>query len=170
MRTHRLVPEPLTAEAFAPFGEVMEAKERPADTRRFFPLDFRIDGRTTMDVIWQPLAAPRFHMLERHYAVTQTFVHLGGPPAVVAVAAPTDLEDESAIPAPEAVRAFLIRPGQGYVYRTGTWHSLDRYLFEPPGARFLIVNVDPNPTQFLDTREHLGVRFEVARPMPEGVS
>ena len=96
--------------------------------------------------------------------MTQTFVHLGGPPAVVAVAAPTDMEDETAIPRPEEMRAFLIRPGQGYVYRTGTWHSLDRFLFEPPGARFLIVNVDPNPTQFVDTREIFDTRFEIAAP------
>ncbi len=170
MKTHLLTPEPLTPEAFAPFGEVMEAKERPPDTRRFFPLDFRIEGRTTMDVIWQPLAEPRFHMLERHFAVTQTFIHLGGPPAVVAVGAPTDLTDESAIPPPDAMRAFLIQPGQGYVYRIGTWHSLDRYLFEPPGSRFLIVNVDPNPTQFVDARERFGVEFEIRPPDPEGVA
>ena len=168
MTTHRLTPEPLTAEAFAPFGEVMEAPERPAEERRFFPLDFRIAGRTTMDVIWQPLAEPRFHWIERHFAVTQTFVHLGGPPAVVAVAAPTDMEDETAIPRPEEMRAFLIRPGQGYVYRTGTWHSLDRFLFEPPGARFLIVNVDPNPTQFVDTKEVFGTSFEIAAPGSPG--
>ncbi len=164
MTTHRLIPEPLTAQAFAPFGEVMETKRQPAEERRFFPLDFRIQGRTTMDVIWQPLAEPRFHWIERHFAVTQTFVHLGGPPAVVAVAAPTDPEDETAIPPPEAMRAFLIRPGQGYVYRIGTWHSLDRFLFAPPGARFLIVNVDPNPTQFVDTQEVFGARFEIAAP------
>ena len=161
MRIVRLPIEPMTAESFAPYGEVIEARERPADGRRFFPVDFRIDGRTTVDVIWQPTEGRRFRLLERHFAVTQAFIPLEGAPAVVAVAAPTDLDDAEAVPKPEEVRAFLIDPGKGYAYKIGTWHSLDRYLLEPPGASFLILNVDPNPTQFVDYGERFGVEFEV---------
>ena len=160
MRIVKLSIEPMTAESFAPYGEVIEARERPADGRRFFPVDFRIDGRTTMDVIWQPVGGKRFRMLERHFAVTQAFIPLEGAPAVVAVAPPTDLDDAEAVPKPEEVRAFLIDPGKGYAYRTGTWHSLDRYLLGPPGASFVILNVDPNPTQFVDYGERFGVEFE----------
>ena len=116
-----------------------------------------------MDVIWQPFEGRRFRLLERHFAVTQAFIPLEGSPAVVAVAAPTDIEDPDAIPRPEDVRAFLIDPGKGYAYKTGTWHSLDRYLLRPPGASFVILNVDPNPTQFVDYAERFGVEFEVGR-------
>ena len=161
MKTLRLPIEPMTAEAFAPYGELMEARERPADGRRFFPIDFRIDGRTTVDVIWQPIEGRKFRLLERHFAVTQAFIPLEGAPAVVAVARPTDLDDPEAIPKPEEVRAFLIDPGKGYAYKTGTWHSLDRYLLKPPGASFIILNVDPNPTQVVDYAERFGVEFEV---------
>lgn len=161
MKTLRLPIEPMTAEAFAPYGEVMEARERPADGRRFFPIDFWIDGRTTVDVIWQPIEGRKFSLLERHFAVTQAFIPLEGAPSVVAVARPTDLSDPEAIPKPEEVRAFLIDPGKGYAYKTGTWHSLDRYLLKPPGASFIILNVDPNPTQVVDYSERFGVEFEV---------
>ena len=46
------------------------------------------------------------------------------------MAAPTDLDDAviEAVPKPEEVRAFLIDPGKGYAYKTGTStrrHSLD---------------------------------------------
>ncbi len=161
MRIHRLPIEPMTAASFAPFGELIEPRETPSDERRFFRIDFRIEGRTTVDVIWQPQAGRRFRLLERHFAVTQAFVPLLGAPAVVAVAPPTDPDDPEAIPRPEEVRAFRITPGKGYAYRTGTWHSLDRYLLEPPGASFVILNVDPNPTQVVDYGERFGVEFEI---------
>lgn len=160
-RVHTLNVEPMTAEAFAPFGEVMEAKARPPEARQFFPITCEVNGRTTLDVIWQPHAGRQFKLLERHFNVTQTFVPLEGSPAVVAVAPPTDLDDPAAVPRPEDVRAFLIDPTKGFAYKVGTWHSLDRYILSPPGASFVIMNVDPNPTQFVDYEEEFGVVFEV---------
>ena len=168
MKIHRLRVEPMTAKAFAPYGELIEARQRPADARRFTPIDFQIEGRTTVDVIWQPIEGLRFRLLERHFAVTQAFIPIEGAPAVVAVAPPTDPDDPEAIPRPEELRAFLIDPGKGYCYRTGTWHSLDRYLLAPPGASFVILNVDPNPTQVVDYGEQFGVEFEIALPRGPG--
>ncbi len=161
MRVRRLPVQPMTSAAFAPYGELLEPRERPADGRRFFPADFLCEGRPTVDVIWQPAEGRRFRLLERHFAVTQTFVPLGGAPSVVAVAPPTGPE---AVPRPEDVRAFLIDPAVGYAYRVGTWHSLDRFPLEPPGASFVILNVDPNPTQVVDYGERFGVEFEVSLP------
>lgn len=157
-KIHKLTVEPMTAESFRPFGEVMEAKAKPAETRQFFPVAFDIEGRTTVDVIWQPFAGRKFTELERHFNVTQAFIPLDGPPSVVAVAAPTGPDE---IPAPEDVRAFLIDPAKGYAYKTGTWHSLDRYILSPPGASFVILNVDPNPTEVVDYEKRFGITFEV---------
>jgi len=151
----------MTAESFAPFGTVMEPKSRPADGRRFFSVPCEINGRPTLDVIWQPAAELTFSLLERHFNVTQTFVPLEGSPAVVAVAPPTDPSDPTAIPPPDAVRAFLTEPGRGYAYHVGTWHSLNRYLLAPPGATFLILNVDPNPTQVVDYAKEFGCSFRI---------
>ncbi len=160
-RTHKLKVEVMTAESFRPFGEVMEAKSMPAEQREFFPAPFAIDGRPTLDVIWQPYQGRTFTELERHFNVTQAFFPLSGSLAVVAVAAPTDRNDPKAIPEPEDVHAFLIDGTQGFVYKTGTWHSLDRYILSPPGASFVILNVDPNPTQVVDYATERGITFEV---------
>ena len=158
---HKLKVELMTTESFAPFGEVMEAKERPPDARRFFPITFEIEGKTTVDVIWQPYAERTFSTLERHFNVTQSFIPLEGSLAVVAVAPPTDLDNREAIPEPEDVRAFLIDPAKGFAYKTGTWHSLNRYILCPPGASFIILNVDPNPSQVVDYEKEFNVSFEV---------
>ena len=61
-RIVKLKVEPMVEETFAPFGELMDAKEHPADARLFFPRWFR--GR-------------RKHHGERHLAAVRgTAVHL----------------------------------------------------------------------------------------------
>ena len=140
----------MTADSFAPYGFLIDAPAHPAGHRTLTPMDFQSDGETTVNVIWQPQAKLKFSKLERHYGVTQTFLQLSGAPAVVCVAAPTDLNDESAVPDPADVRAFLIDPAKGFAFSRGTWHSLDRYILQPPGATFVILNVEPNPTQMVD--------------------
>ena len=111
-----------------------------------------------------PSRGRRFRLLERHFAVTQAFIPLEGAPAVVAVAPPTDPDDPEAIPKPEEVRAFLIDPGKG-VRLPDRDLALARPLplLEPPGASFVILNVDPNPTQVVDYGERFGVEFEIGR-------
>ena len=146
----RLAIEPMTPESFAPFGRLLESSAEPAERRVMTPLPFECDGRTTVNLIWQPCAGRSFSRIERHFGVTQTFVQVSGSPSVVCVAPPTDLDDPGAIPRPEDVRAFLIDPGRPFSFARGTWHSLDRYVLGPPGATFVILNVDPNPTQIVD--------------------
>lgn len=149
----KLIAQPMTAEAFAPYGEVMEAKEHPSDHRQFFPVGFEADGKTTVSVIWQPQEGVQFTQLERHFGVTQSFVQLGGGTAVVAVSRPTDPNDPEAYPKPEDVKAFLIDPTKGFMFGRGTWHSLNRYILDPAGATFVILNSRPNPTQIVDYTE-----------------
>ena len=156
---HRLTIEPMTADSFAPFGRLLESAQEPPDRRVMTPLPFECDGRTTVRTIWQPCAARSFSRLERHFAVTQTFVQVSGSPSVVCAAPPTDLDDPAAIPRPEAVRAFLIDPGRGFSFSRGTWHSLDRYVLAPPGATFVILNVEPNPTQIVDYADGTSRRY-----------
>jgi ureidoglycolate hydrolase len=150
MATVSVPVQPLTAAGFAPYGEVWQTTERPPDARAMVRTGFEHDGRVTVNVIWQPSRGLAFSRLERHFGVTQAFVHLGGEPAVVCVAAPTASDNPADVPDPTDIRGFRVEPGQGFAYRRGTWHSLDRYLLRPPGASFLILNSDPNPTQMLD--------------------
>lgn len=150
MRQQSIAIEPMTAGAFAPFGWLIEPGARPHDRRVLSPVDFECDGRTTVSTIWQPAAGGSFSRLERHFGVTQTFFQLAGSPAVVCVAEATDLDDPSAVPDPSSVRAFGIDAERGFSFARGTWHSLDRYVLSGAGASFVIVNVDPNPTQIVD--------------------
>jgi ureidoglycolate hydrolase len=149
-QVYRLPVEPMTAASFAPFGEVWEPAERPADRRHTTPTGYAHDGRTTVNVIWQPQAGLGFHVLERHFGVTQSFVQLSGAPAVVCAAPPTTSDDPADVPDPAAVRCFRIDPARGWSFHRGTWHSLNRFLLEPPGATFVILNSAPNPTQMVD--------------------
>ncbi len=141
--------EPMTAESFAPFGRVFGAESVGAE-RTYHAAPFTHDGRVTLGTIHQPCQARRFARMERHFGITQAFVQLSGTPSVVCVAPPTALDDLHAVPLPASVRGFLIDPALGYHFHVGTWHSLDRFPLAPPGATFLIVNVDPNPTQLVD--------------------
>ena len=158
-RIVKLKVEPMVEETFAPFGELMDAKEHPADARLFFPIAFEADVSTTVNVIWQPYEGLQFSLMERHFGVTQSFIQLSGAPAVVCAAAPTDPDDPYAVPKPEDIHAFLINPEKGFAFGRGTWHSLNRYILSPPGATFVILNSNPNPSQLVDYNEGTGLVY-----------
>ncbi len=132
---------PLTARAFAPFGEVIEAAGRPdmainqGLAERFHDLarlDFS-DGRAGISVFRaRPRALPyRLEMLERHPLGSQAFLPLQAAPFLVIVA-----PDANGRPGPP--RAFLSRPGQGVNYRRATWHGVLAPLCEP--ADFAVID------------------------------
>jgi len=172
--------EPMTPEAFAPFGEVMQTddRSRPPDfegvgTHAWIP-DYDEGGQTQLMSINSWYQGLRFTRLERHFDVTQTFVALGPSASAVAVSAPTDASDPDAIPAPDDVRAFLIDKPMGYILKRATWHSLDRFPLYPPEAKFVVVttaettdelkNVEQanwRLTQDVDYAERFDVSFKI---------
>ncbi len=156
---HKLKIELMTEESFAPFGELWDAADRPGDHRLSVPTGYTYQGRTAVNVIWQPHGGFTFNVLERHWGVTQSFIQLSGSPAVVCVAAPTPTEDPTDVPEPGDVRAFLIDPAKGYSYKRGTWHCLNRHILAPPGATFVILNSDPNPTQMVNYETGTGTIY-----------
>ncbi len=147
---HRLEIEPMTEQSFAPYGELWDTEDRPADRRLLISTGYSYGGRTTVSTIWQPRAEMTFNLLERHFGVTQSFIQMSGSPAVVCVAPATASEAPTDVPEPADVRAFRIDPTKAYSFNRGTWHSLNRLVLSPPGASFLILNSDPNPTQMID--------------------
>ena len=123
--SERLVIEPLTPEAFAPFGEVIapEAARRVfpingGNTQRFHDLaavECEGDGARVGISLFrgQPRTMPfTVTMLERHPLGSQAFVPLSRTPYLIVVSTSPD-----ATP-----RAFFARDGQGVNYRRGTWH------------------------------------------------
>jgi ureidoglycolate lyase len=124
-----LAVEPLTAREFAPYGDVIEAREDApfhAINRGFgkrFDSLAAIDtaaaaGTTAVAIVRAlPHALPfNVVMLERHLLGSQAFVPLSAQPYLVVVA--------PAGPVPEAssLRCFLCAKGQGVNYAPGTWH------------------------------------------------
>ena len=140
---HEVKIELLTEEAFAPFGQIIAAGDRPADFRtesgtQGWAIDFR-SGRPLIMLLKTPYRGLSFTKLERHFNLTQTFLPIGGSPAVLAVAPPSAAADRKAVPAPERIRAFLLDGAKGYALGVGTWHSLDRFPLYPPDTEWVII-------------------------------
>jgi ureidoglycolate lyase len=135
--------EPLTAEAFAPFGAVIEARGEPSfrinqgmcdryhDLARIEVADG--EGAPALSIgLSRPSTLPlELRLVERHPLGSQAFIPLEGDPFLVIVA-----PDEDGIPGRPL--AFLTSPGQGVNYRPGTWHGVLTPLYR--AQRFLIVD------------------------------
>ena len=119
--------EPLTREAFAPFGDVIAldgARQIPINlgtTIRYHDLA-RVDvdeagGRPLINLFrGQPRALPfEVTMLERHPLGSQAFIPLTDKPYLVVVAPAGELQLD-------AVRAFATSGWQGVNYAKGVWH------------------------------------------------
>ena len=127
--------QPLTADAFAPFGDVLEATGKPDkiinngfcgryhDRAR---LDFGPDGRAGISVFKaEPRALPyTLDLLERHPDGAQAFIPMSLDAYLVTVA-----EDENGTPV--NIRAFIAGPGQGINYHRNTWHGVLTPLSAP---------------------------------------
>jgi len=126
MRTLKI--EPLTKEAFAPFGDVIEPEGseffmiNTVPPRRYHklatvetaqPEDQAIISIFAADALEMPRA---IQMLERHPLGSQAFIPLLGNPFLVVVAPAGDA------PVPGSVRAFRSNGRQGVNYHRGVWH------------------------------------------------
>jgi ureidoglycolate hydrolase len=172
---HTLSVSELTEEAFAPFGELLVAKEREPDLAiaglEGWVADFHTDAATQLLYFSAAHVEPRFTTLERHMHVAQTVIPVKGT-QLVAVAAPTDPTDADDIPPPEAVSAFLAEEGVGYVMKPGTWHPVGRVARSPPGVEFVMISDHATSaelmgdqagwcrTQWVDYEERIGTVFE----------
>lgn len=151
--------EPLTAESFAPFGDVLDTQGSPDklinqgmcgryhDRAR---LDFS-DGRAGISLF---NAKPRnlpylLELVERHPEGSQTFIPMSEHPFLVTVA-PNVIDPQgdtrngkregpegitgtvvNSNGVPGKVRAFVTRPGQAINFHRGTWHGVLTPLFAP---------------------------------------
>ena len=135
--------EPLSADAFAPFGQVIEtagANHYPINggmTERYHDLA-RVElggvhARPLISIFHgQPYSLPlSLKLVERHPLGSQAFYPLSNRPFLVIVA-----EDVSGTPA--TPRAFRTAPGQGVNIAMNTWHGVLTPL--DVAADFLVVD------------------------------
>jgi ureidoglycolate lyase len=120
--------QPLTADGFAPFGDVLDASGtadriinqglcgRFHDRAR---LDFGPGGRAGISIFKAELRTLplTLDMVERHPDGSQAFIPMSADPFLVIVA-----PDDGG--APGAPLAFLTQPGQGVNYLRNTWHGV----------------------------------------------
>jgi ureidoglycolate lyase len=118
----------LTAEAFAPFGDVIETAGRDSrwineETCRRFDDLAQVDvaeagGRPLLSIFEaSPRSLPlRISTLERHPMSSQAFYPLQAQPFLVVVAA------QGPPPHAGGIRVFLSSGSQGVNYRRNTWH------------------------------------------------
>jgi ureidoglycolate lyase len=143
--TRRIVAAPISAEAFAPFGDVLSATGAPdkiinqGNCGRYHDLA-RLDlhgGRAGVSLFdAKPRSLPyRLEMVERHPDGAQCFVPMGGHGFLVIVA-----PDEGGVPG--TPRAFLTHPGEAVNFHRNTWHGVLTPL-EAPGLFAVIDRIGP---------------------------
>ncbi|MCA0993892.1 ureidoglycolate lyase [Alloyangia pacifica] len=130
--------KPLTAEAFAPFGEVLEIKGAPDKIinqglcgrhHDRAEMDFGPGGRAGISLFdAEPRALPyTLELVERHPEGSQAFLPMHQNEWLVIVAEP----GAGGNAAPGAIHAFLAAPGQGINFHRGTWHGVLTPLHAP---------------------------------------
>ncbi len=146
MTSRVLKPEPLTAAAFAPYGDVIScaaAKEQRSinygNTVRFHDLarlDLTVgEGQPTVS-IFRSSPVPRpidIKIMERHPLSSQAFYPLSGRPYMVVVAPRGSFD-------PARLKAFLAGTDQGVNYHAGTWHHYSLALEDV--SDFLVIDRD----------------------------
>lgn len=120
--------QPLTAQAFAPFGDVLDCAGAPDKLinqgmcGRFHDratLDFNPTGRLGLSIFRAVLRdlPLRLEMMERHPEGSQAFIPMSADPFLVCVAPDYD-------GAPGEPIAFLTEPGQAVNYHRNVWHGV----------------------------------------------
>jgi ureidoglycolate lyase len=143
MSTRRITLQPLTAKAFAPFGDVLEATGEPdkiinaGQCGRFHDLanlDFTgKDARAGISLFRSKARTLPYtlDMVERHPLGSQAFIPMSANPFMVIVA-----PDNDGIPG--SPLAFLTSPTQGVNYHRNAWHGVLTPLID--NALFAVVD------------------------------
>lgn len=130
-----IIAKPLTAEAFAPYGDVLDCAGDPdkiinqGKCGRYHDrakLDFGPEGRAGISVFKaQPRKLPyTLDLMERHPEGSQAFIPMSMDPFLIIVAA--DEGDK-----PGAPEAFISTSGQGINFHRNVWHGVLTPLHEP---------------------------------------
>lgn len=150
MENHTIKIQPLTAEAFAPFGDVIQTSEQANHfsinygyTERYHDLA-NIDvtahsGKAGASIFHStPLPLPlTLKIMERHPLSSQAFIPMSNNPYLVVVAPPGDFNIK-------ALCVFMATANQGVNYKAGTWHHFCLALKAP--SHFLVIDRLPtNP-------------------------
>ncbi len=138
-----LVVQPATAEALAPYGELLgPTRPRSAHIANFYdgavyvhePPAFVSDDDTCLSLATAQPRPFEIDYLERHFKHTQTFIPLAGKPFVAVLGAPSDSE----FPDLDALEAFRFEGDAAFCMHLGTWHEFP-FAIEPDTQLLVIL-------------------------------
>lgn len=160
--------EPLTREAYAPFGWVLG--ERPDQDRRdslcldsenvtfWHEHDFRVEGDGVVELVWVHYKWRGFSIrrFESHRVTEQAMIPVTGAPLVHVVCPPPDDPMAPDIaPDLDRMKAFLLDGSKGVCMRRGCWHEPQN--FPLVGSVSAVVITRRSTTMDLLNAEHSGV-------------
>ena len=150
-RVVKIKAEPLTAEAYAPFGQIVEAPKTPLHCS---------EGEYTARLMTLEPAPTRVKHINRHPEHIQLFIPLDNAPMLLVVA-PAHVSGE-AFDA-ESVRAFVNDGSKAFTFGLNTWHIAPRGLRD--GAQ--VINVQGSKyqelTELIDFEQLTGAIVEIER-------
>ena len=150
MNVVHLKVQPMTREAFAPFGVLI-------DSRGSVEIDLGqgVPSLTGATSEWRPL---RFDFMARHKQTMQVFSPLASSRFVIAVAPP----NPGNAPDVDRIAAFLVDGRLPYAYHKGTWHTPPFPVKE--WASFLVVDRSgtlDDDWELIDLRVVCNTTFEI---------
>ncbi|MDX2033517.1 MAG: ureidoglycolate lyase [Blastocatellia bacterium] len=152
IRTICLTVQPMTPEAFAPYGEMIgERGEIEVDLG---------GGRASVAAQTVEARPLRFDFLGRHEQTEQVFSPLGAGQSIIALAPPS--EGNSQVPDLQRMAAFLVDGASAFKLHRGCWHTSVFPLAER--ATFLVMDREgtlENDFDLRDLKTSLGVVVEI---------
>ncbi len=143
LSSQKLVPQPLTAESFKLYGDVIETTDRPSREinhgyanryEHLAHLDITDGGKPALSIFKaKPLPLPlHISKMERHPNASQAFIPKGNGQFLIAVAKPSNEFD------PDELRVFVTNGRQGVNYARGVWHHFLMVLGEE--QEFIVID------------------------------
>ncbi|MBI3971694.1 MAG: ureidoglycolate lyase [Chloroflexi bacterium] len=138
--------QPLTAEAFAPYGRVVGPEREPLEMN---------EGQFTARLMTVHRVPATISRINRHLDHSQMFVPLSGDRTVLVVAPPDVPMDGFDV---RQIAAFVTDGRQTVIFHTGTWHIEPRAL-DKESCQVINVQTDVfrDHTELLHLEEDCGV-------------
>jgi ureidoglycolate lyase len=158
-------PIPLTPEAFAPFGQVLQGSGARSERQPFAArmVNGRADARPNLTYMKiEPEVGPiRIGVLERHVHSNQTFVPLNGTRQLVVVC-PSAPDGRPLI---EGLQAFVVEGSQAINYDANVWHA-PRMALSGPGEFVMFRWDDGSPldTELVELEPAIEIVIEAPSP------
>ncbi len=132
--------KPLTAEAFAPYGQVLMGYETGVERHEFAAAveNRRQHAKPNMTFIRSVVGAGPVQVkaMERHVHSNQTFIPLSGTKFLVAVCS----DDAEGGPDLSTLKVFVASGSQAVNFNTGVWHAPNTVLATP--GEFIMLRFD----------------------------